>query len=131
MSKVFIGAFAIDLLAGKLIEQGTSGDKAKQGARATKALAIINGLDQILAGDAADGINAIAGVAQADDTLSAGEQRAVRNLITLAGQEAALLSNVAGGTILGQAGSAILQNALDEVVSVCQDYIKAAPPAVS
>jgi hypothetical protein len=131
MSKIFIGAFAVDFLAGKLIEEGTGGDKTKQAARATEGLAIVAGFEKIVGGDYADGINALASAALANKALSPGESLAVQNLLNLAGQQAGIV-NLTEGTVLGQAEVALATNVLNEITTVCDAYIAAAlPPAAS
>ena len=127
MSKIFIGAFAVDFLAGKLIEQGTGGDKTKQAARATEGLAIVGALKQIVGGDYADGINALAAAALANKSLSPGESLAVQNILNLAGQQAGVV-NLVEGTVLGQDEAAVIGNVLDEITTVCNAYIAAAQP---
>ncbi len=130
MSKIFIGAFAVDFLAGKLIEEGTGGDKTKQAARATEGLAIVSSLQQMASGDFADGINSLSATVLANKALSPGETLAVQNLVNLAGQQAGVV-NLAEGTVLGQAETALIGNVLTEVTTVCNAYIAAAKPAAT
>lgn len=116
---IFVGAFALDLITGQLLSQGTGGDKTKIAARATEALGIVAGFQDILTGNTAAGINAITLAISSNTALSPPESLAVQNLAALAVQQLSLVHGVVGGTILGQAGTAIIQNVLAEITKVC------------
>jgi hypothetical protein len=126
-NKTFIGAFAVDLLTGAIISQGAGGDAAKEAAKAEEVLGIVGGFQQIVAGNAAVGINSVAAAVEGSKTLSPAESMAVQNLIALAGNNAALISNVVSGTIMGQAEAALVNNLLTEMTNVCQSYIAKKP----
>lgn len=122
-NKTFIGAFAVDLITGAIIEQGAGGDVAKEAAKAEEITSVIGGFQQIASGNAATGINSIATAVANSKSLSPAESMAVQNLISLAGNNAALLESVASGTVLGQAEMTIINNLLTEMSAVCAKYI--------
>jgi hypothetical protein len=128
---IFVGAFALDLITGQLLAQGTGGDKTKIAARATEALLIVSGFESILSGDAAGGINAITNAIASNTAMSPAESLAVQNLAALGSQQLSLIQGIGGGTILGQAASAIAKNVLDEIAKVCvaEGGTTATPPA--
>jgi len=122
-NKTFLGAFAVDILVGELIAQGAGGDANKEATKAAEIVAIVSGFQQIAGGNAAAGINTIAAAVEGSKTLSPAEAMAVQNLLALAGNNAALLTNVVSGTVLGQAEAALIGNLLTEVINVCNQYI--------
>jgi hypothetical protein len=116
---ILVGGFLLDLLTGQLLAEGTGGDKTKIAARATEALLVISGFQAILAGTVAAGINAITTAIANNTALNPAESLAVQNLASLAVQELSLNQAIIGGTILGQAQTAIVTNVLAEITKVC------------
>jgi hypothetical protein len=118
-AKIFVGAFLLDEIVGKILASGTGGDKTKIAARATEALEIVTGFNEILNGDPADGVNQITAAVSGASNLQPYEAMAIQNLAALAAQQLALVQGVAGGTILGQAATAIAGNVIAEIERVC------------
>lgn len=127
--KVLIAAIPVDLLTGLIIQQGAGGDATKEAAKAKEIVAIVAGVQMILNGSAADGINSIATALEGSKSLTPAESLAVQNLVSLAGNNMALLSNVTTGTLMGEAEAAIVSSVLAEVNKVCSAYIAKAPGA--
>lgn len=115
----------IDFVTGKIIEAGTSGDVAKQAARATELVAINNALLEIDAGN----VSGTVALAAALNTtaLTPGEGLALQSLFAILGNQLALINSVAGNTILGTAATAIATSILNAANTTAQAYIAKAP----
>lgn len=112
----------VDILTGKVIEAGTHGDSAKILARAQELVAINAALIQINSGDAT-GIAALQ-AAITPTALSPGEALALNSLFAAVANQLALLSNIEGSTLIGQAATAILDSIIQTANGVAQAYVK-------
>jgi hypothetical protein len=120
----------IDFITGKIIEANAGGDPAKIVGRATELIAINTALSDLNQGNT----NGIAGLQAAliSTSLSPGEGLALQSLFATIGNQVALLSSVSGGTLLGQAATAIADNILATATTCAQAYVtkySAAPVA--
>jgi hypothetical protein len=115
----------IEFVTGKIIESGTNGDATKQAARATELVAINAALLQIDRGTVT-GTLALA-AALNTTALTPGEGLALQSLFAIIGNQLSLLDNVAGGTIIGTAATAIATSILNAADTTAQAYIAKAP----
>lgn len=116
---------AVDLIFGAVISAGTSGDKAKQAARAAELASIVGGLQKIVDGDVPGGLASLQ-TALVTTALAPAEAMAVQNFVSFAATQASALEAVAGGTLLGQLNTAVADNVAKEILSVCAKYATAA-----
>jgi len=120
----------VDLITGKIIEAGTNMVPASLVARANELIAVNAALAEVNSGNAA-GLPALQ---QAFNTtaLSPGESLALQSFFAALGNQVALLTSVAGSTLLGQSASAVLTAILSTATAAAQAYVtKYAAPAVA
>ena len=111
----------IDFITGKIIESGAGGDAAKLTARAAELIVINQALVDINAGSP----NGVTELASALNTqsLTPGEALAVQSLFASLSNQAALLTTIAGSTLLGQANTVILDSILATATATAQAYV--------
>lgn len=112
----------IDILTGKIIEAGTSGDHAKILARANELIAVNTALVEINAGNTA-GLPALQ-AAFSTTALSPGEALALQSLLASLSTQVSVLTNIAGSTLLGQASTEIFDSILAVATATAQAYVK-------
>lgn len=120
----------VDILTGKIIEGGTGMVPAKIVARADELIAINTAMLAINSGNPT-GLASLQ-AALSTTALDPGEALAVQSLLAAVSNQLALLSNVAGSTLLGQANTAILDSILATATTAAQAYVTkygAAAPA--
>lgn len=120
----------VQFIVDKVIQAGTSGDTAKQVARAQELLAINNAITLIDQGDAG-GAAALAN-ALVTGALTPGEGLALQSLLAIIGNQLALMNTLVGGTLLGGAAETIVTSILAAGDAVAQGYVTkyGAPAAV-
>jgi hypothetical protein len=119
----------IDWIVGKIIEAGTSGDIVKQAARAQEVININAALTAIDQGS--PGATILLAAALNTTALSPGEGLALQSLFAIIGNQLALISSVAGGTLLGTAANAIATSILAAGTATAQAYVAKAPVAAA
>lgn len=112
----------IDIITGKIIESGTSGDATKIVARATELIAVNTALAEINSGNTA-GLPALQ-AAFTTTALSPGEALALQSLLASLSSQVSLLTNIAGSTLLGQAATEIFDSVLATATATAQAYVK-------
>lgn len=125
----FLIAPLVDIITGKVIEAGTSGDAAKINARAQELVAINGAILAINSGDA----TGLAKLQAALNTvaLSPGEALALQSLLAAVSNQLALLSTIAGSTLVGEAATEVLDVVLTAANTVAQAYIAKYPAAAA
>jgi hypothetical protein len=111
----------ISILTGKIIEAGTGGDHTKIVARATELVAINTALVEINTGNTS-GLPALQ-VAFNTTALSPGEALALQSLLASLSNQVALLTTIAGSTLIGQANTQIFDSVLAAATATAQAYI--------
>jgi hypothetical protein len=111
----------ISILTGKIIEAGTNGDGSKMLARANELIAINTALTQINTGNAA-GLPALQ-AAFNTTSLTPGESLALQSLFGGLANQIALLTSVAGSTLVGQANTVIFDSILQTATTTAQAYV--------
>jgi len=121
ISPTLLIAPLIDFITGKIIESGTAGDGTKMAARAKELIAVNAALLEINQGDT----TGIASLQAALNTssLTPGEALAIQALFATIGNQVTLLNSVAGGTIIGQAATAIATDILNAGTACAQAYV--------
>ncbi len=118
----------INFVTGKIIEAGTGGTASKIVARANDLININNALLAINSGSAG-GIPALQAAFQTS-ALTPGEALAVQSLLASLANQVALLTSIAGSTLLGQAQTAILDSILNTATATANAYVaQYTPPA--
>ncbi|HYM34697.1 MAG TPA: hypothetical protein VET48_04825 [Steroidobacteraceae bacterium] len=128
MNTNFLQAALVQLITGQIVASGTAGDKAKQSARATEIVSIVNALNKINSGDTVTGLTALQTALQTT-TLSPAESMAFQSFMSWLSVQLTLLGQVPGATILGDLQTALLKDIGDTVIATCQKYIEAPTPA--
>jgi len=117
----------IDIITGKIIESGAGGDPAKLVARANELIAINTALLAINTGSA-EGIAALQ-AALNTTALSPGEALALQALLGSVAKQIALLTTIAGSTLIGQAATDVLDSIVTTANTAAQAYVtKYSPP---
>ena len=114
----------VTFLTGKLIESGTGGDKTKEVAKAQEVIAVAAALTQINAGQTAGGIAALQSALKTTVTDPA-DALALSQILSYLSIQGTALQATLGGTLLGQAQTAILSSVLNTVTATAQAYIPA------
>jgi hypothetical protein len=111
----------VDFITGKIIEAGTGGDATKIVARAKELIAINTAFLKVNAGD----VTGLPELQQAFGTtaLSPGESLALQSFFASLGSQVALLTNVAGSTLIGQSATVVLDSILNSATVVAQAYV--------
>jgi hypothetical protein len=117
----------IDLIAGGIIQSGTGGDGPKIIARATELIAINTALQQVNAGNVA-GLPALQQALQTT-ALSPAETLALQSVLAALANQVALLTSIAGSTLLGQAATTVFDSILTTATTAAQAYITKYTPA--
>lgn len=118
----------IQFVTGKIIEAGTSMDPGKLVARANELIAVNTALLEINSGNAA-GLPALQ-AAFTTTALAPGEALALQSLFASLGNQIAVLTQVAGSTLLGQASSVVITAILNTASATAQAYVTQYGPAV-
>jgi hypothetical protein len=124
-----LGQLAADGLTALLVEEGTSGDKTKQAARATTVIAVASAFSQALNGQASAGIAELTQVVTSNPNTDPALASAVTNLIQLLGADAGLIAQIESGTVIGSVVASQLQAGLQEVIKVAEKFGGTAPAA--
>jgi hypothetical protein len=112
----------IDILTGKIIEAGTAMDPTKLVARAQELIAVNSAIAQINAGSTA-GLPALQQALSAGVALSPGESLALQSLFASLSTQIALLTNIAGSTLLGLTNTVIFDSVLSTATTAAQAYV--------
>lgn len=116
----------IQFVTGKVIEAGTSGDAAKINARATELIAINTALVQINTGNVA-GLPALQAALTSNTALGVGEGLALQSLSAAIANQIALVTSIAGSTLIGQAATDVMDSILAVGTATAQVYIAKNP----
>lgn len=111
----------IDFVTGKIIEAGTGMDHAKLVSRAEELILVNTALTEINSGNVA-GLPALQ-AAFNTTALSPGEALALQSLFAALSNQVALLTNIAGSTLLGQASSEVMTSILATATTTAQAYV--------
>ena len=111
----------VSIITGKIIEAGANGDATKMVAKATELIAINKALTDINSGSATGLVELQ--TAFNTSSLSPGEALALQSLFAALSNQIALLTSIAGSTLLGQANTAILDSVLATATTVAQTYV--------
>lgn len=111
----------VQFVTSKVIESGTSGDKAKQYARAQELILVNAALTAIDQGDAS-GPALLAAALSNQTALSPGAAIALQSLLAVVGDQLTLLNKVAGGTLLGGSTEMIVTAILAAGTAVAKAY---------
>lgn len=121
----------IQIIVGKLIEAGNTNDKPKMVARAQEIIAINAAFTGLNTGNPA-GLPALQEALTSTTALSLGEALALQSLSAGLANQIALLTNVAGSTLMGQGATLIMDSILAAGTETAQEYItKYGEPAVA
>ena len=112
----------IDFVVGKIIEAGTGMDPAKITARATELIAINTALTEINTGNVA-GLPALQQALTQNTALGVGEGLALQSLSAAIANQIALVTNIAGSTLLGQANTQVMDSILATGTATAQAYV--------
>ena len=127
LSPTIFAAPLINLVAGALIRTGTGGDKTKEAARASELAAIATAITQINSGQPG-GVASLQAALQTS-ALDPAEALALQNLAATLATQVQAAATLGGGTILGQAQTAIFNNIQQVIIQTCAAYIPATPAA--
>ncbi len=111
----------VDFITGKIIEAGAVGDPVKLTTRAKELIAINTALTKLNSGDPA-GVTELQSALNTTG-LTPGEALAIQSLFATVASQISVVASVAGGTLFGAAGTAILNSILNTANTVATAYI--------
>jgi hypothetical protein len=117
-----------EAITGAIITGGQNGDAVKITARANAALSGIAGAEQILQGNAAQGVALLLSAAKTAN-LDPGVTLAIQGALALVVQQATLVNSVTVGTLAGQVAVAVVNNVIAGATAAANAEIARYAPA--